>query len=232
MMPNGPVRPVFSTVTMHPSPSLLDRYAPVKPVIGCRSILAHQATDIFALWQAWEEECGSIRDVPYWAIVWPAAQVLAEYISANPSLVSGNSVLDCGCGCGVVAISAVASGAHCATGCDLDASAIFVGKHNAAANSIDVTFECQDVIAFCKMERFDRILVADLFYQREFAADLLAALTEAYQRGSDVIIADSGRPFLAKENLIEIHCQKAATSFDVEGCQSRTVRLYRFQQST
>lgn len=213
---------------MHPSLSLLDRYAPLLPVSGCQSVIAHQTTDIFALWQTWEDECGTIRDVPYWAIVWPAANVLAEYISVNPALVVGKSVFDCGCGCGVVAITAVANGASCATGCDLDPSAIFISERNAVANNIVVDFDCQDAIAYCNTERFDLILVADLFYQKEFAASLLAALTEAHRRGCDVIIADSGRPFLPKKDLTEIHSQTAATSFDVEGYQSRTVRLYRF----
>ncbi|MDD5759423.1 MAG: 50S ribosomal protein L11 methyltransferase [Desulfobulbaceae bacterium] len=217
---------------MHPSLSLLDRWAPLSPVSGCQSILAHQASDIFALWQAWEKECGTIRDVPYWAIVWPAAQVLAEYIAANASLVIGKSVLDCGCGCGVAAIAAMTHGALHATGCDLDASAIFVGDRNASSNTVNVSFVCQDVINLCNTGRFGLILVADLFYQRDFAADLLAALTEAHHRGCDVIIADSGRPFLAKETLIEIHSQTAVTSFDVEGCRSRTVRLYRFKCTT
>lgn len=214
---------------MVPSPALLERYAPLAPVTGCPQITAHQSADVFALWQAWEAECGAVCDVPYWAIVWPAAQVLAQYICENQSLVKGKAVLDCGCGGGVTAIAAAASGARHATGCDLDGAAFAVVKRNAVANSVAVEFVCQDVIDCCDLRRFDVIMVADLFYQREFSIRLLAALKEAHDQGCEVIIADSGRPFLPKETLSEIYSQSATTSFDVEGCLSRTVRLFQFR---
>jgi len=214
---------------MIPSSTLLERYAPLAPVSGSPQTVAHQSTDIFALWQAWEAECGSICDVPYWAIVWPAAQVLSHYIFENQSLVKGKVVLDCGCGGGVTAIAAVASGARRAIGCDLDEAAVAVATRNAVANSVGVEFACQDVVDYCDPQKFDLILVADLFYQREFSIRLFAALTDAHAQGCEVIIADSGRPFLPKENLSEIYSLSAATSFDVEGVLSRRVRLFQFR---
>lgn len=212
-----------------PSDALLARYAPLAPVAGCPQVFAHQSADVFALWQAWESECGRVCDVPYWAIVWPAAQVLAQYILDNRSLVRDKTVLDCGCGGGATAITAATGGARRSTGCDLDAAAIVVARRNAAANSIPAEFTCQDVIDCCDPQKFNVILVADLFYQKELSLRLLAALTNAHAQGCEVIIADSGRPFLPKENLSEIHSQSAITSFDVEGCASRTVRLFQFR---
>lgn len=211
---------------MNPSPGLLMHYAPLTPVSGCPQIIAHQAPDIFALWQAWEAEGNAIRDVPYWALVWPAAQVLTQYIVDNQALVRGRSVLDCGCGGGVVIIAAAACGARRATGCDLDPVAVHVAGRNAAANSVAISTECRDVIEYCGAQTFDLILVADLFYQKEFSGGLLAALTAAHHRGSAVVIADSGRPFLPKEGLTEIHRQTVKTTVDVEGCTARGVRLY------
>ncbi len=213
-------------MVMHPSPNLLARFAPISPVSACPQVLARQTNDVFALWQAWEEESGVIQDVPYWAIVWPAARVLAEYIGVHPELVQGRSVLDCGCGCGVVAIAAAQNGATRVMGCDLDPTAVVIAQGNAAANRVEVDFLCQDVVTCCGAESVDLILVADLFYQKEFSLSLLTALVEAQGRGSTIIIADSGRPFLPKEGLREIHAQQAATSFAVEGCLTRTVRLY------
>ena len=214
---------------MTPSSTLLDRYAPLARVTGCQQIIAHQSPDVFALWQAWEAECGTICDVPYWAIVWPAAQVLSQYIFENQSLVKDKVVLDCGCGGGVTAIAAVASGARHATGCDLSEAAVTVAKRNAIANEVAAQFACQDVIDLCDPQKFDLILVADLFYQREFSVRLLAALKDAHAQGCEVIIADSGRQFLPKETLSEIYSLSAATSFDVEGVLSRTVRLFQFR---
>jgi predicted nicotinamide N-methyase len=211
---------------MHPSSELLVRHAPLLPVNGCQQVLAHQTADVFALWQAWEEECSAIRDVPYWALVWPAARVLCEYLVAHPALVNGRAVLDCGCGGGVVSIAAAQCGAAAVTGCDLDPTAVAIAGHNAAANRVAVAFQCRDVISCCREQGFDLILVADLFYQREFTQAMMAALRVAQGRGSTIIIADSGRPFLPKEGLVEIHAQAAETSYAVEGCVTRTVRLY------
>lgn len=215
---------------MLPSLKLLHQYAPVTPVTDCPQINAHQAPDVFALWHAWEAECNSICDVPYWAIVWPAAQVLAQYLITNPSLVRNKSLLDCGCGCGVVAITAALQNAARAVGCDMDRTAIEIAQHNAKTNDIRIDLDCQDVTNCCDPQQFDIILVADLFYQKEFSHRLISALKNAHQYGCDVIIADSGRPFLPKDELTEFHRQSAPTSFDVEGCLSRTVRLYRFRE--
>ena len=211
---------------MNPSPSLLEHHAPLRALGGCPQLLAYQAGDLFALWQGWEEECGTIRDVPYWAIVWPAAGVLAQYLFDNPALVQGRSVLDCGCGGGVTAIAAIVNGALRATGCDLDRTAVAIAQMNAAANRVSIDIECGDVAECCTGQRFDLILVADLFYHKEFSVSLLAALHLAQAQGAEILIADSGRPFLPREGLREIHAQVVPTSFDVEGCRERTVRLF------
>ena len=208
---------------------LLEHYAPLTPVTCCPQIIAHQSGDVFSLWQAWEVECGALCDVPYWAIVWPAAQVLSQYIVNHQALVKGKTVLDCGCGGGVTAIAGGMSGARQVTGCDLDEAALVIARRNAVANAVAIDFRCENVIDCCDPQRFELILVADLFYQKEFSSNLLSVLQAAHQHGCEVIIADSGRPFLPKETLLEIYAQSVPTSFDVEGCRSRTVRLFKFR---
>ena len=66
-----------------PSASLLARLAPLTPVPGRPDLVAHYAPDVFALWQAWEEECGAPQAVPFWAAVWPAGQLLARVVQAE-----------------------------------------------------------------------------------------------------------------------------------------------------
>lgn len=216
---------------MIPSARLLARYAPLTPVEGYPRLRAHQSPDLFALWQAWETEVHAVCDVPYWGIVWPAAQVLAAYLGRQPALVAGKRVLDCGCGGGVTTIAAAAGGAKRALGCDLDPAAILVARNNGAANGMTVEFVCQDILVYCQAQQFDLILVADLFYQKEFSALLFAALETAHEQGAEVIIADSGRPFLPKEKLVELAAQLVETSVAVEGCPSRTVRIYKMAAS-
>ncbi len=213
---------------MTPSLALLECYAPLTPVKECPPLVAHQSGEIFALWQAWERERAAVCDVPYWALVWPAAQVLAQYLGENHALVRGKAVLDCGCGGGVAAIAAAAGGARRALGCDLDPAAIAVAKLNGAANGAAVEFVRGDILPYCDARQFELILAADLFYEREFSRALFAALASAHARGCAVIIADSGRPFLPKESLREIYARTVPTSVEVEGRRERTVRLFRF----
>ena len=213
---------------VQPSASLLRELAPITPLTDCPQISVHQAPDVFALWQAWENESKTVCDVPYWAIVWPAAQVLARYIFENPKIVKGKTVLDCGCGGGAAAISAAMNGAEYVAGCDLDETAVLIAKINATVNTVSVDFFCKDIIESITAHSYDVILVADMFYQKDFSSELMKVLKNAQVNGSDVIIADSGRPFLPKDELIEIYYREAKTSFDVEGCCERTVRLYTF----
>ena len=89
-----------------PSAALLARLAPLTPVPGRPDLVAHQAPDLLALWQAWEAESGMMQDVPFWAVVWPAAQLLARVLQDEPAWVRGKTVLDLGCGGGVAGIAA------------------------------------------------------------------------------------------------------------------------------
>ena len=89
-----------------PSAALLARLAPLTPVPGRPDLVAHYAPDVFALWQAWEEECGAPQAVPG-AAVWPAAQLLARVFQAEPAWVRGETVLDLGCGSGVAGVAAL-----------------------------------------------------------------------------------------------------------------------------
>ena len=90
-----------------PSPTLLARLAPLTPVPGCPDLVAHHAPDMIALWQAWEDECGAPQAVPFWATVWPAGQLLAHVVQAEPAWVRGQTVLDLGCGSGVAGFGAL-----------------------------------------------------------------------------------------------------------------------------
>src|SRR2546421_785479 len=67
-----------------PSAALLARLAPLTPVPGRPDLVAHHAPDLFALWEAWEAACGAQQGVPFWAVVWPAARLLARGPRRSP----------------------------------------------------------------------------------------------------------------------------------------------------
>ena len=54
-----------------------------------------------------DDEMLRILDAPaYWAFCWASGQVMARYLTQNPEIVKGKSVLDFGSGSGGVAIAA------------------------------------------------------------------------------------------------------------------------------
>src|SRR5439155_27190161 len=114
-----------------PSSALLTRLAPLTLVPGRPDVVAHHAADVFALWQAWEEECGAPHAVPFWATVWAAGQLLARVVQAEPAWVHGQTVLDLGCVIGVAGIAPLYAGAARVIVHDIDPVALAVGAQNA-----------------------------------------------------------------------------------------------------
>lgn len=59
-------------------------------------------------------------------------------------LIPGQSVLDYGCGSGILAIAAKKLGAGAVLGVDVDPNAVIASRDNAALNAVDVTFSDAD----------------------------------------------------------------------------------------
>ena len=138
-MPDAPPAALRSVSV--PSSALLARLAPLTPVPGRPDLVAHHASDVFALWQTWEEECGAQQAVPFWAVVWPAAQLLARVLQAEPAWVRGQTVLDLGCGGGVAGIAALHAGATRVVAHDIDPVALAIAAKNATANAVDLRLQ-------------------------------------------------------------------------------------------
>ena len=79
--------------------------------------LASEYVPIWQATEAWLEEQNI--DPPYWAFCWPAGQILARWVLDNADKFCGKTVLDLGCGSGVVAIAAARAGAARVLACDL-----------------------------------------------------------------------------------------------------------------
>jgi predicted nicotinamide N-methyase len=152
-----------------PSAVLLARLAPLTPVPGRPDLVAHQAPDLLALWQAWEAESGAMQDVSFWAIVWPAAQLLACVLQAAPAWVRGKTVLDLGYGGGVAGIAAAQAGATRVIAHDRDPVALAVAARNATANAVALTLARTPVLHGPCPAGTQCILVGDLFYERAAA---------------------------------------------------------------
>ena len=72
----------------------------------------------------------------------PTTRLCLQWLDAN--IRGGESVLDYGCGSGILAIAAVKLGAASVTGVDIDAAALLAARHNAMQNQVVASFENAD----------------------------------------------------------------------------------------
>jgi len=96
---------------------------------------------------------------------------------------AGESVLDYGCGSGILAIAASKLGGGRVVGTDIDPNALAASRHNAAENGAAVEFVPTDVVP---ADHFDVVVANILANPLRVLAPLLAAHTRA---GGTVVLA-------------------------------------------
>jgi len=160
---------------------------------------------------------------PYWAFCWASGQVMARYLLDNPDEVAGKTVLDFGCGSGVVAIAAKLAGAKHVTALDIDRAALTASTVNAELNQVEVTF-CDD-LANVDLPRHETVLtIADVFYDR----DNIPMLAEFIKQYGDVIVADSRVKPSELKGVEEVKRYHSCTVPDLgESTDFNSVGVYR-----
>lgn len=204
----------------------LSEYAPASPVDDT-GISIHQATDIFALWEALEAVKKQVCDPPFWAVAWPGARFLAQYLLKNSSIVAGKTVLDIGAGCGIASIAALRAGAASATVNDIDEDALFVATLNAATNGVALSTDNRDLSFASGKPYFDVVLVCDMFYDLPSSRNMLNLLEAFRKDGAEVIIVDGCRPFTPRNRITPIVTATLPVSLVIEGVAERRTTLYR-----
>ena len=207
------------------SDELIEKYLPLRPV-DSTGIIAHQADDIYGLWDAFEKESGRLQSVPFWAIVWPGARLITRYIQENRMVVHGKSVLDIGAGCAVTATAAAFVGAIRVVANDTDPVACQIALRNSAANGCSIEVDSINMLSAEHIEWFDVVFASDMFYEKSQSADLFKFLKEQQTNGAVVFVADGGRPFTPRERLVPIVSAPFQVEFEIEGCLRRLVTLY------
>lgn len=205
---------------------ILEHTAPETPPIVPEIVLRTGGLSM-PLWEA-----AALRDPrpavppPYWAWAWAGGQGLARYVLDHPGLVRGRTVVDIGCGGGIVAIAAAQSGASRVTAIDIEPFAIEATRLNASSN--DVTVEALELDPVGTDEGWDVVLVGDLWYEQELAERMAPWLRSLARRGATVITGDLGRAHLPTDGLIELARSVVATPVDLEDVTEKTVRVLRF----
>ena len=211
-----------------PSPELLNDLCPFRPVTGCPEIQVRSSTAVFALWEAWEKEAGQECPVPFWAVVWPAAQVLARFLLNQPDLVRGLEVIEIGCGGGVASIAAAKAGARKVTANDIDPIALAIARQNGTHNGVSLQFDSENRIETGSIGQAQLLLCSEFFYLKLESLALAGLLDRWKERSVTILIGDSGRAFVPKDYREVLWEESVDVDSDLEGKEKRTVRILRY----
>lgn len=131
-------------------------------------------------------------DLPCFGSLWPAGEALARDLLAGPRL-EGCTVLDLGCGAGVVGLAAACQGAE-VTWLDRDPRSLFGLEASARALGLGPPrFVAGDWSLAEPGRRFARVLAADVLYEPAMGAGLARALARLLAPGGEAWVADPGR---------------------------------------
>ncbi len=111
----------------------------------------------------------------------PTTKLCLQWLEAN--LLSGERVLDYGCGSGILAIAAVKLGAGPTTGIDIDPEAVATAKYNSENNNVVATFHSADATPDTEAD----VLVANILANPLVL--LAPALTGHTRRGGRIVLS-------------------------------------------
>lgn len=131
-------------------------------------------------------------DVPFWAVLWPAAVSMSEYFWEYVDF-SGLRVLELGAGLGLAGMVASAKGASTVQ-TDFIPESLQLAKENAEINGINnISYLLADWRSFPIEEQFDRIIGSDILYEPKLHPCLEKIFADNLKSGGTVVIADPGR---------------------------------------
>lgn len=136
--------------------------------------------------------------MPYWATLWPSGLALAEVALARRERLLGCTVLELGCGLGTTATALAECGAL-VTGVDCFGEALAFARFNVARNSgrtlRTLKLDWREEAGARRIGELavEVLVAADVLYETEDVAPLLALGEGALSRGAAFWLAEPGR---------------------------------------
>ena len=150
----------------------------------CNAMTLDEKLDPFA-----EDLC------PYFGILWPAAEGLAQYLSFHPELIKNKSVLELGCGLGLPSLVASHLGARVvATDFHPDVEEYFL--RNCRHSSVSAHYQRLNWREDHLKEKYDVVIGSDILYESKHPQEVARGLISFAKPGGVIILSDPGRAYL------------------------------------
>ena len=162
--------------------------------IGGRRFFLNRIDDMEKLLDAVSDQEFNIDErLPYWAEVWPSAIALSEFIYENQSEFNGKSILEMGCGLGLVGIVATASGGNVLF-TDHDEYALRFTQINFTRNfERPATVQNMDWRVADTGQKFEIIIAADILYEKRWLEPVVNVIEKKLAPDGTAYIAEPER---------------------------------------
>lgn len=137
---------------------------------------------------------------PFWGFYWPGGMSVTRFLLDNPDTVKDKKVLDFGSGCGVTSIACQMKDCDKVVANDIDETASIAAHLNAELNGVCIETDTRNLINDpSTLHDFDVIVFGDVFYDEDFASQLLPWIQKLVKNKKTCLIGDPGRHALSKQ---------------------------------
>ncbi len=153
----------------------------------CEAMTPEEQLDPFA-----EDLC------PYFGILWPAAEALAQFLHAYPELIKNKKVLELGCGLGYPSMVATYQGAE-VLATDFHPDVEFYFQRNCRHSALSCSYKRLNWREGSgDIGQFDVVMGSDILYESKHAREVALGLLKFLKPGGTILLSDPGRNYLQK----------------------------------